>query len=183
MKDAPINLPPDGWVVINENGQPCHVAGWPEACHEHINDAINEHGLAEAKNWRVRPYILADRAAASAEPPQAIGWTCGCGHPNGINLANCAGCGRPPHDDKDWGPNPIGYIYPAAPSPAEPDAVDERTFLAIEQFRTLLQEGVDGFGRVLIATSDNEAVAEWRKRCAEALQAYPDAALKDSHGR
>lgn len=42
------------WVVIDEDGEPCYCASWPEACHEHINDAINEHDLKEAAKWLVR---------------------------------------------------------------------------------------------------------------------------------
>ena len=30
-----------------------YIAGWPEACHEHINDAINEHSIEGAGKWRV----------------------------------------------------------------------------------------------------------------------------------
>ena len=42
------------WLVIDENGQPIFCAGWPQACHEHINDAINEHNIYEAAKWTVR---------------------------------------------------------------------------------------------------------------------------------
>jgi hypothetical protein len=28
-------------------------AGWPQACHEHINDAISEHDIDEAGKWKV----------------------------------------------------------------------------------------------------------------------------------
>lgn len=38
---------------------------------------------------------------------EAIGWTCACGHPNGLNLATCACCSRAP-----GGPdNPVTTIY------------------------------------------------------------------------
>jgi hypothetical protein len=46
----------DVWGVQDETGQPVHCAAWPEACHEHINDAINEHGIEESKAWRVLHY-------------------------------------------------------------------------------------------------------------------------------
>jgi hypothetical protein len=46
----------DVWVVQDETGRPVHCAAWPEACHEHINDAINEHGIEEAKAWKVLHY-------------------------------------------------------------------------------------------------------------------------------
>ena len=42
------------WVVYDVDGDPVYVASWPEACHEHINDAITEHGLTEASKWVVR---------------------------------------------------------------------------------------------------------------------------------
>ena len=41
------------WVVQDETGLPIYCASYPEACHEHINDAINEHGIEEAKAWKV----------------------------------------------------------------------------------------------------------------------------------
>jgi len=42
------------WIVIDENGYPIYCAGWPEACHEHINDAINNFQIEEAEKWKVR---------------------------------------------------------------------------------------------------------------------------------
>jgi hypothetical protein len=46
------------WGPPEEDGlrYPQFCAGWPEACHEHINDAINEHDIAEAVNWIVREH-------------------------------------------------------------------------------------------------------------------------------
>jgi len=55
------------WVVIDEDGEPCHSASWPQACHEHINDAINDHGLMEAAQWKVREYVPAPALEASAK--------------------------------------------------------------------------------------------------------------------
>lgn len=52
--------PKEVWVVLDEKSQPHHVAGWPEACQEHINDAISEHDIAEAAQWVVRRYVLAE---------------------------------------------------------------------------------------------------------------------------
>ncbi len=43
--------------------------------------------------------------------------------------------------------------------------------IVIDRLRDLLQEGADGFGRVLVATSDDAAVSDWRKRVREALRA------------
>lgn len=43
------------WVVIDEAGQPGYCASWPDACHEHINDALME-GVVEAARWVVREY-------------------------------------------------------------------------------------------------------------------------------
>lgn len=42
------------WLVLDADGWPIYCAGWPNACHEHINDAINEHELDEAAQWKVR---------------------------------------------------------------------------------------------------------------------------------
>lgn len=57
-------LPERIWVVIGEGAQPEYTAGWPEACHEHINDAIRE-DITEAARWVVREYVL---PSAPVEP-------------------------------------------------------------------------------------------------------------------
>ena len=41
------------WVVFDEEGWPMYCAGWPEACHEHINDALNDKYI-DAGKWVVR---------------------------------------------------------------------------------------------------------------------------------
>lgn len=46
----------DVYVVHDETGEPVFCASWSEACHEHINDAINEYGVAEASAWKVALY-------------------------------------------------------------------------------------------------------------------------------
>lgn len=45
------------YLVIDENGEPCHGASWPESCHEHINDALYGGDIAEAARWRVAHYM------------------------------------------------------------------------------------------------------------------------------
>lgn len=45
---------PPIWVVFDETGQAIHCANWPEACHEHINDAINDFDIKEAAKWTVQ---------------------------------------------------------------------------------------------------------------------------------
>lgn len=57
------------WVVQDETGQPVHCASWPEACHEHINDAINEHGIEEAKAWKVLHYANGTTSATKELQP------------------------------------------------------------------------------------------------------------------
>ena len=42
------------WIVLDEDGFPIYCAGWPEACHEHINEAINDFAIVGAARWRVR---------------------------------------------------------------------------------------------------------------------------------
>ena len=54
-----MNAPGEIWVVIDADGEPCFSATWPEACHEHINDAIAEFEVEEAAVWVVRRYVLA----------------------------------------------------------------------------------------------------------------------------
>lgn len=42
------------WLVLDEEGEPIHCASWSSACHEHINDAINDHDIEGAAKWKVR---------------------------------------------------------------------------------------------------------------------------------
>jgi hypothetical protein len=51
-------VPASVWVVIDEDGRPSYCAPWPEACHAHINDAISEHDIAEARHWVVREFVV-----------------------------------------------------------------------------------------------------------------------------
>lgn len=45
------------WVVLDEGNQPIYSASYPEACHEHINDAINEFAIDEAARWKVVCFV------------------------------------------------------------------------------------------------------------------------------
>ena len=45
------------YVVIDHEGLPDFSAPYPEACHEHINDAINQHDIDGAEKWVVRTFI------------------------------------------------------------------------------------------------------------------------------
>ena len=73
------------WLVLDEEGWPIYCAGWPEACHEHINDAINEHDIDGAGKWTVRraelmPNVLADRReprSGEASSPKGDGQAAG----------------------------------------------------------------------------------------------------------
>lgn len=56
------------WLVLDKQGALMHAAAWREAAHEHINDAINEHGLTEAAKWVVRPAYTHPAPAAPAVP-------------------------------------------------------------------------------------------------------------------
>lgn len=62
---------PVAWLVcsVNSDGSLSleHAAAWKEAAHEHINDAITEHGIEDAASWVVRP---AYDAAPVAQQPQ-----------------------------------------------------------------------------------------------------------------
>lgn len=60
--------PSEIWAVIDDMGQPCHSATWPETCHEHINDAIAD-GIGEASTWVVRRYTLAATQATQGVKP------------------------------------------------------------------------------------------------------------------
>jgi hypothetical protein len=60
---------PVAWLVLDEQGYPEFAAGWREAAHEHINDAINEHDIEGAKKWTVRPVF--------ASPIRDSAWVAG----------------------------------------------------------------------------------------------------------
>ncbi len=51
---------PVAWGVFDPDaGSLEYAAGWPEACHEHINDCITEMDVYDATRWVVRPLYLA----------------------------------------------------------------------------------------------------------------------------
>lgn len=56
MAEHDSEVPPgtEIWVVLNEDDSPIFCAGWPEICHEYINDAINKYDLDGAGKWKVR---------------------------------------------------------------------------------------------------------------------------------
>lgn len=62
---------PVAWLVCSVNSDGSlnleHATAWEEAAHEHINDAITEHGIEEAASWVVRPAYV---AAPVAQHPQ-----------------------------------------------------------------------------------------------------------------
>lgn len=55
------------WLVLDETGEPIHCASWPSACHEHINDAINEHQIEGAEKWTVRQAKLSPNAELTGD--------------------------------------------------------------------------------------------------------------------
>jgi hypothetical protein len=57
---------PVAWLVLDKDGSLVHAAAYRHAAHEHINDAINEHGITEAARWVVRPAYAAP--VTQAEP-------------------------------------------------------------------------------------------------------------------
>lgn len=48
---------PHVWLVVDDDGDPQFSCGWPQGCHEHINDALSL-GLDDAKHWHVREAVL-----------------------------------------------------------------------------------------------------------------------------
>ena len=66
---------PVAWLVIDEDSMPVYAAPWKEAAHEHINDAINEHDIAEARNWKVLPaYAHPPAAQPQQAAAQPVAW-------------------------------------------------------------------------------------------------------------
>lgn len=61
--DAQPEQEPVAYLVCSVNADGSlsleHAAAWEESAHEHINDAINEYGIAEAAQWVVRPAFVA----------------------------------------------------------------------------------------------------------------------------
>lgn len=68
---TPAPAEPSAWLVLDKDGTLIHAAAWREAAHEHINDAINEHGVSEAARWVVRPAFTAPMSATPAAAPLA----------------------------------------------------------------------------------------------------------------
>ena len=58
---------PVAWLVLSKSRDGSlsleYAAAWEEAAHEHIDDAITEHGIEEAGAWSVRPAYLAPSPA------------------------------------------------------------------------------------------------------------------------
>lgn len=68
---------PVAWHVCSVNGDGTlsleHACAWEEAAHQHINEAITEHGIEDAASWVVRPVVYADQpkkfdVSISADP-------------------------------------------------------------------------------------------------------------------
>jgi hypothetical protein len=64
---------PVAWHVcsVNSDGSLSleHACAWEEATHEHINDAINEHDIADAASWVVRPVYASPRPTQTEPTP------------------------------------------------------------------------------------------------------------------
>ena len=48
------------WLVLDDEGDVMHAARYELACHEHINEAINEYKVDGAEKWIVREVALKD---------------------------------------------------------------------------------------------------------------------------
>ncbi len=46
------------WVVLDEDKRPIYCAPYPEACHEHINDALMGEQPDGVEKWVVRRALL-----------------------------------------------------------------------------------------------------------------------------
>ena len=55
------DLPISVFVVLDEMGIPVFCAAYPQACRDHISDAIVEHEIHSAGLWVVREYTLDPR--------------------------------------------------------------------------------------------------------------------------
>lgn len=56
------------WIVLDGEGYPIYCASYAEACHEHINDAINEFNIYEAVDWKVIEAFAKTHAQQNREP-------------------------------------------------------------------------------------------------------------------
>ena len=55
-----MDIPQSLWIVLDSEGRPEFAAGWREAAHEHIKDAIEIEVDETASQWVVREYVPAD---------------------------------------------------------------------------------------------------------------------------
>ena len=60
------------WIVFDEDGYPVYCAGWPEACHEHINDAIISFSNEDACKWVVREAKVVTHNAIHTTTPDPV---------------------------------------------------------------------------------------------------------------
>lgn len=60
------------YAVIEPSEYVNFTAEWPEACQEHINDAINEHGFLEANYWKVIKLYTTPQPDRTAELEAAL---------------------------------------------------------------------------------------------------------------
>lgn len=68
---------PDFWAVVEPSGFVNYTAQYPEACHEHINDAINDaeasdFEINEAVQWKVRPAYFDASPREQARVPDGM---------------------------------------------------------------------------------------------------------------
>lgn len=80
------------WVVLDENESPIYCAGWPQACHEHITDALTEHDLLEAASWTVRKATIGATPSPAEDRRDAerFRWECSGKHTQSDALVKLA---------------------------------------------------------------------------------------------
>lgn len=63
---------PVAWLVFDEYGLPSHATIEKSMAHEHITDALQEHGITEAAKWKVKPVYAAPIPQQVAEPALSV---------------------------------------------------------------------------------------------------------------
>lgn len=111
---------PTAWLVLDKDGSLVHAAAWRQAAHDHISDAITEHGIEEAARWVVRP-------AYTAPQPQPKG-TVDSRRVEELAMSYASACANHPTDKAGlasaWRVLRDAIRALQAPAPAQPSIQD-----------------------------------------------------------
>jgi hypothetical protein len=142
-----------------------------------VRNVMRKMCMCEADEREVTECLDAiDAAIAAPQPPAGKGEEqLACGHPASLMLKST-----------ETGEDLFCELCDCRSARNDAEAMEAKYKAERDTYQALLQEGADGFGRILIATGDDEAVYDWRKRVRAALKGKPivaDAIPREIHER